>query len=140
MNSLYCICHLATYKRLRQGQEAAIDTPEDIHDLIPLREPTFYILLSLARGPQHGYAIMKDVEYMSEARVALSTSTLYTALHRLLEQGLIQREADPEPQEGGRERKVYRLTAAGHRLLSAEVERLESLVVAARGRIAGESA
>lgn len=45
-------------------------------DFIPLREPTFYILLSLAPGEKHGYAILKDVEALSESRILLSTSTL----------------------------------------------------------------
>ncbi len=112
---------------------------DNIQDLIPLREPTFFILLSLATGPRHGYLIMKDAAYLSEDRVTLSTSTLYTALKRLLDQGWIRREDDPDSKESGRERKVYRLTDLGLRVLEAEVDRLEDLVFAARRRAVGKS-
>jgi DNA-binding PadR family transcriptional regulator len=114
--------------------------PQDTQDLIPLREPTFFILLSLASGPQHGYMIMKDIAEMSAERVTLSTSTLYTALKRLLDQGLIRREDDPNASENNRERKVYSLTATGRQILEAEVERLDHLVVTARHRAVGSSA
>ncbi len=83
---------------------------------------------------------MKDVRALSEKRVILSTSTLYTALKRLLEQGWIRREDDPAAsRESGRERKVYGLTELGRRVLETEVERLDSLVFAARQRAAGQS-
>jgi len=114
--------------------------PQDTQDLIPLREPTFFILLSLASGSQHGYMIMKDIAEMSDERVTLSTSTLYTALKRLLDQGLIRREDDPNASENNRERKVYSLTAQGRGILEAEVERLDHLVVTARHRAVGSSA
>ena len=121
-------------------REATINQSEDIQNHIPLREPTFFILLSLASGPRHGYVIMKDIAYMSNGRVNLSTSTLYTALKRLLEQEWIRREADPYDPENTRERKVYRLTALGRRILEAEVERLDHLVYTAHGRAVGKNA
>jgi DNA-binding PadR family transcriptional regulator len=105
-----------------------------------LREPTYFILLSLNAGPIHGYAIMKDVAYLSEERVVLSTSTLYSALKRLLDQGWIRREDDPSPGAGGRERKVYRLTPLGQQVLQADIARLESLLTAARRRAVKETA
>ena len=65
---------------------------------LPLTEPTFYILLSLAPSKKHGYAILRDVEGLSKGRLRLSTSTLYSALARLLDQGLIERvPGDLEP-------------------------------------------
>lgn len=109
----------------------------DSQDFIPLHEPTFFILLSLATEPRHGYAIMKDVIFLSEKRVLLSTSTLYTALKRLLGQGWISREDDPASKENGRERKFYRLTDLGRRVLEVEVERLDGLVLAAHQRAVG---
>lgn len=112
---------------------------KNTQDFIPLREPTFFILLSLATEPRHGYAIMKDVIFLSENRVLLSTSTLYTALKRLLGQGWISREDDPAAEEHGRERKFYRLTDLGRRVLAAEVERLDGLLLAARQRTVGEN-
>lgn len=104
---------------------------------LPLTEPTLYILLSLAPGQKHGYAILKDVAELSEGRVQLSTGTLYGALKRLLEQGWIERvddDRDPAPADPGRPRKAYRLAAAGRRSLDAELTRLERLLDAARAR------
>jgi DNA-binding PadR family transcriptional regulator len=109
---------------------------EDSHARIPLREPTFLILLSLAPGPRHGYAILKEVESLSEGRVKLSTGTLYGAIERLLEQGWINRVDDPIPNDTNRERKAYELTELGQRVLNAEIARLQKLVSVAKSRIA----
>ena len=102
----------------------------------PLREPTFLILLSLAPGPRHGYAILKEVESLSEGRVKMSTGTLYGAIERLLEQGWISRVEDPIPNNTNRERKAYELTETGHKVLSAEIARLQKLVSVAQSRTA----
>lgn len=103
---------------------------------LPLTEPTFYILLSLAPGKKHGYAILKDVKDLSKERVNLNTSTLYTAIGRLLDQELIERlfedEEDPGP---GLPRKSYALTGLGRRVLEAETLRLQGMVKEARLRL-----
>ena len=57
---------------------------------LPLSEPVFYILLSLASGQKHGYAILKDVESLSQGKLLVSTSTLYGAISRLQDQGWIE--------------------------------------------------
>lgn len=110
----------------------------DVIDELPLTEVTTFILLSLADAPKHGYAIMKDVAALSEARVQISTGTLYGALSRLLDQGWIARwEGDqPETETPGRPRKTYTLTRVGRRVLDAEIRRLRAVVTAARGRMA----
>lgn len=95
---------------------------------LPLREPTFLILLSLSPGPKHGYAILKEVESLSEGRVKLSTGTLYGAIERLLDQGWIRRVDDPFPNGTNRQRKSYDLTELGRRALNAEITRLRKLV------------
>lgn len=100
----------------------------DIFVHLPLREPTLYILLSLSPGPKHGYAIMKEVEILSESRLLLSTGTLYGAIKRLLDDGWIRRVEDPLPNSTDRQRKAYALTEQGRRLLSAEIERLRKMV------------
>lgn len=100
----------------------------NVQDQLPLTESTFFIILSLAPGPKHGYAILKEVEALSEGRVTLSTGTLYGALKRMLDGGWIERVADPEPDESNRERKAYRLTKLGRRILEAETVRLRRLV------------
>ncbi len=107
----------------------------DFSSAIPLTEATTLILLSLATEPRHGYAIMKDVQRLSQERVHLSTGTLYGALKRLLEQGWIIRSELEHPENGpGRSRKAYTLTPMGKRVLQAEIERLDHLVEQARLR------
>lgn len=117
-----------------------MDTETDpIASLLPLREPTFFILLSLAQGEKHGYAIIKDVAASSRDDVALSTGTLYEALARLLDQELIERVEAPaaaeERNHPGRPRKAYRLTARGRRTLGAEIERMQTLLAVAQWRL-----
>ncbi len=114
-----------------------MDVPR-IESQLPLSEVSFYILLSLAGEPRHGYAIMKDVAVLSDGRVDLSAGTLYGALKRMLEQNWIERlELSGELDETGRPRKVYRLSALGQGVLSAETERLRALVAAATRRSPG---
>jgi PadR family transcriptional regulator PadR len=108
----------------------------DTASYLPLTQPTFYILLSLVPGKKHGYAILKDVE------VSLSTSTLYSALRRLLDQALIERiPSGPGHDAGpGLPRKAYVLSELGRRVLEAETHRLKALVEAAQLRLAEEVA
>ena len=112
-------------------------TDDNIQSYLPLTEVTYLILLSLANEPKHGYAIMKDVQYLSQERVTLSTGTLYGALKRLLDQGWILRCGDAEINHSGRVRKSYRLTELGYSVLQAEVVRLDHLVAAAQLRAVG---
>ena len=113
--------------------------PPDPISYLPLTEPTFYILLSLAPGRKHGYAIMKDVKHLSGERVNLSTSTLYTAVGRLLDQELIERLSEDEQEAGpGLPRKFYALTDLGRRVLEAEHVRLQGMVNEARLRLREE--
>lgn len=109
----------------------------NVQEQLPLSESTFFIILSLAPAPKHGYAIMKEVEALSDGRLVLSTGTLYGALRRMLEMGWIERVEEPEPDEGGRERKAYRLTKLGRRILEAETARLRKLAGMAALRTEG---
>lgn len=111
----------------------------DVPSYLPLREPTLYILLSLSPGPKHGYAILKEVESLSEGRVKLSTGTLYGAIKRLLDRGWIIRVDDPIPNNTDRERKSYDLTESGRRVLNAEIARLHKLVSVAKIQTAEET-
>ena len=115
-----------------------METNRDPRSLLPLTETTYFMLLSLAHGPLHGYAIMKDVQSLSQERVVLSTGTLYSALKRLLDDGWIVRAEDPNNGTDGRLRKAYRITDLGRRILQAEVERLADLVGAAQLRSVGD--
>jgi DNA-binding PadR family transcriptional regulator len=97
----------------------------------PLQEPSFLILSALASAPKHGYAIIQDVEHQSDGRVRLRPGTLYTALDRLADDGLI--EVDHEEVVDGRHRRTYRITGAGAARLADEVNRLRAIArVAAR--------
>lgn len=107
----------------------------ELQDQLPLTEATFFILLSLAPGPQHGYAILKEVAALSDGRVVLSTGTLYGALKRLLDSGWLERFEEPEAEENRRERKAYRLTSLGRRILQAETQRLRTLAGVAELRL-----
>jgi DNA-binding PadR family transcriptional regulator len=112
---------------------------DEILSRLPLREPTFFILLGLSPGPKHGYAILKEVEALSKGRVRLSTGTLYGAIKRLLDDGWIHRVDDPLPNDTDRERKAYALTERGRRILNAEVQRLRELINVAQTQIAEET-
>lgn len=111
-----------------------MDDPTQTQSSLPLTETTYFILLSLAPGPLHGYAIMKEVRRLSQKRVLLSTGTLYSALKRLLDQGFIQRTPEPEDASNSRGRKSYSLTTLGNDTLRAEVQRLQGLVSVAKMR------
>lgn len=106
-------------------------TPE--HLTAPLSEQTYFILLSLQPGPKHGYAIAKDVQSLSQGRVILSVSTLYTTLKRLLDDGWI-RLLEQAPDHSKRPRKIYEITNTGGIILRAEVKRLDALIAAAQVR------
>lgn len=115
--------------------------PVDPKSYLPLTESTFYILLSLAPGKRHGYAIMKDVKDLSGERVNLSTSTLYTAVGRLLDQELIERLSDDEKETSpGLPRKSYILSDLGRRVLEAESVRLQGMVKEAKLRLREDEA
>lgn len=104
-------------------------TNQDARDLLPLKTNWFHILLSLARGDQHGYGIMQNVLEQTTGKVRLWPATLYGTLKRLIEAGLIE-ESDrrPAPEEDDARRRYYRLTAIGRQVLDAECERLQGLV------------
>ena len=112
--------------------------PDDLQNNLPLTEATYFILLSLAPEPKHGYGIMKDVQALSHGRINFSTGTLYGAIKRLLEQNWIQRVEETISDNNGQVRKAYRLTELGHRILQAEVNRLNALVSVAQLRVFGE--
>jgi DNA-binding PadR family transcriptional regulator len=101
--------------------------------ILPLSEPVLLVLLSLAEQPRHGYAILKDVERISDGRVKLSTGTLYGALRRLLHEAWIERV---EEGESPRDRRPYRLTSRGRHNLQLEVERMRQLTKLAALRFA----
>lgn len=101
-------------------------------DWKPLTEPVFFILTSLASEPRHGYALMQDIQRISNDRVILSTGTLYGALRRLLDDGLIERFEQPDK---SRDKQTYKLTAEGRHQLRLEVDRMKHLTRTASVRL-----
>ena len=101
----------------------------------PLTPAVFHILLALAEGERHGYAIMREVAQQSGGRMRLGPGTLYGSLRRLLEEGLIEEtETRPDPALDDERRRYYRLTPEGRRVAEAEAARLDDLARAARAR------
>ena len=100
--------------------------------LLPLTPLAFQVLLALAEENRHGYGIIQEVEGRTDGIVKLRTGTLYTLLQRLLDEGLIEPAGEAEPADPSGRRRYYRLTELGRRVLEAEAERLESLVLEAR--------
>ncbi|MBN1440634.1 MAG: helix-turn-helix transcriptional regulator [Anaerolineales bacterium] len=111
-------------------------TPTGENSNGPLTEAAFYILLSLAPGPRHGYAILKGVEGLSQGRIRLSTGTLYGGLKRFLESEWIRRVPGKDGGTTDRPRKAYALTGKDRQILTAEIARLQNLVRTARIRTA----
>ncbi len=97
--------------------------------LLPLPTATFHILIALAEGDRHGYAMMQEVAERTGGKTKLNPGTLYTTLARLLEQGLIV-ELDARELAGSQDerRRHYRLTPFGREVAELELARLGDLL------------
>jgi DNA-binding PadR family transcriptional regulator len=109
-------------------------SPDPLEQL-PLTPAVFHILLALADQDRHGYAIILDIGERTGGAMRLGTGTLYTAISRLLDQGLIE-ESDERPaaEEDDERRRYYRLTPFGRDVANAEARRLAALLKMARSR------
>jgi DNA-binding PadR family transcriptional regulator len=97
--------------------------------------PVFHILLALAEQERHGYGIILEIERRTEGAVRLGTGTLYTAIKRMLDRGLIEEsEERPDPELDDERRRYYRLTSRGREAVVQEARRLERLVSQARDK------
>jgi len=104
---------------------------------LSLTVASYQILLALAAKDRHGYAILKVVERQTEGAIRLGPGTLYAAIRRLEDAGLIA-ESDwrPDPDLDDQRRRYYRLTASGRAALIAETDRLQATVRHARRQLA----
>ena len=101
----------------------------------PLSPAMFHVLLALADGDKHGYAIMKEVTRLTDGAVSLSAGTLYGILRRLESEGLVvENDERPAPELDDERRRYYHLTEFGRRVARAEAERLEDMVTLARSK------
>ena len=105
----------------------------DPDGLLPLRPVAYQILLALADGERHGYAITRDIAQRTAARMNLEPGNLYRTLKWMLDRNLIE-ESDrrPAPDVDDERRRYYRITRFGWRVGVAETARLEALVAEAK--------
>jgi len=109
--------------------------PPGAESFLPLTPVVFEILLSLAGGERHGYSIMQDVEARSAGAVTLRAGSLYRALGRLLDDGLVEElDERPDPAMDDERRRYYRLSPLGHDVAAAEARRLAGQLDRARAR------
>ncbi len=102
----------------------------------PLTSATFNVLLALAEGEKHGYAILRDVVEQTGGEVHLGAGTLYAIIKRLLEDGLIAEVRNrPTADNEDQRRRYYRLTPAGREAAIAEASRMEKALSRARRAI-----
>lgn len=106
---------------------------------LPLTEPEYCTLMTLAGGEMHGYGVIQAVSQATGGSVQLRTGTLYVVLRRLAERGLIA-ESDGRPRRGeDARRRYYGITDRGLAVVRAEAERLAAMaaLAASRGLLAG---
>lgn len=102
-------------------------------ELLPLSPAVFHVLLALVDGEQHGYAIMREVNLTSEGGIRMGAGTLYGTIGRMLKSGLIEECEGPRETTSHEERRrYYRLTNFGRKVLGAESQRLEALMLSMR--------
>jgi len=100
---------------------------------LPLTPAVFHVLLALADGEKHGYAIMQEVEEVTGGKVHMGPGTLYGSIKRMLAAGLIEESDDrPDPTLDDERRRYYRQTGLGRKVLREEAERMAELTALAR--------
>jgi DNA-binding PadR family transcriptional regulator len=105
----------------------------DSDSFLPLPTAVFHILVALADRDRHGYSIMQDVAARTDGKVRLSAGTLYSSIHRMLEQGLVEElRESPNPESKDERRRYYRLTRLGRQVATADARRLSDMLSQAR--------
>lgn len=107
----------------------------DPQEFLPLTPAMLHVLLALADGDKHGYAIIKEVSRRTDDEVTLGAGTLYALIKRLLSETMIvETEERPDPSLDDERRRYYRLTPFGRSVARAEVQRLETIVEQAHAK------
>lgn len=115
------------------------DDADVLQQFVPLASRAFHIMLVLADGDCHGYAIKQRVEQLSGGVLRLGPGTLYESIQRLEKRGLIEESPRrPAKEDDHSQRRYYRLTQIGRRVLEAEVERLGNVVAYAQARVSSD--
>ncbi|HWB82948.1 MAG TPA: PadR family transcriptional regulator [Bryobacteraceae bacterium] len=103
--------------------------------LLPLSLPIFHMLLELAEGERHGYALKRAILLRTNGKLNLGSGALYGSINKMLEEGLIEESDErPDPHLDDERRRYYRITALGRRAAQAEAVRLRDLVKLAEAR------
>lgn len=110
------------------------DTVHEPKEFLPLPRATLHILLAVAEGERHGYAVIQDVEARTEGELRLSAGTLYRSIARMVEQGLIVEVEKRRTTRDDERRRYYRITSLGSAVARAEVRRLSQLLRHAKAR------
>lgn len=106
----------------------------DPQELLPLTPAMFHVLVALADGDLHGYGVIKEISARTGGAVELGTGTLYGIIKRLLADGLVlESKRRPAAADDDERRRYYRLTPFGRLVVTAETQRLEAMIEAARG-------
>jgi DNA-binding PadR family transcriptional regulator len=124
---------------MRRRRES-IRPPKDAgpEAFLPLPHLPFHVLLALAEGPRHGWAIIRTIREITSGRDNPSSGSLYLAMSRLSDHGLIEEAPASEvPADTGGRRKTYRLSELGRAVLEAETARLAALVRLSEGLTSG---
>jgi DNA-binding PadR family transcriptional regulator len=104
-------------------------------DWLPLSPAVFHILLALADGEMHGYAVMREVERCTDGTVRMGPGTLYGTIKKLLADKLVEESDErPDPRMDDERRRYYKLTGIGARVLNSELSRLRSILRSATGK------
>ena len=104
-------------------------------DLLPLTPGMFHVLIALADGEKHGYAVIKEVARRTDGAIRLSAGTLYTLIRRFVQDGVVAEAAErPDPALDDERRRYYRLTEFGREVARAEAARMESTLTMARAK------
>ena len=118
------------------NRSSPVSDHQKLEKLLPLSPTAFHVLVAMANGPRHGYAIAQEVEELTGGRIVMGPGTLYGSLGRLVSAELIEEAANPgeEGLHAGR-RRYYRMTPLGSAALRSESERLLRAVNVAQERL-----
>jgi len=107
-----------------------------VEDLLPLPLAAFHMLLELAEGERHGYALKRAIAQRTDGKLKLGSGALYGSIDKLLSLGLIEEsEERPDAHLDDERRRYYRITSLGRRAAQAEAQRLRDLVVLAEAQL-----
>ncbi len=122
--------------RIDPGRNDRVTHTADLDGLLPLSPTAFHVLVAMASGPRHGYAIAQEVEELTDGRIVMGPGTLYGSLQRMVAAGVIEETENPgEDGLHARRRRYYRMTPLGGAALSSESERLLRAVNVAQERL-----